>query len=185
MDSVVMTVNFSGGQPRNFERVEADGGSTVINPWVGLPGSGNGLIRGSLYVDRTGVYGGDLIVATTGGEIWRVTASGASTKIDDVNTHLEGLLVVPDDVATYGPLAGKIIADAENAGLMYVFDNGGFIETRAVGERIEDIDLVPENENFFGVNFGTNRLLRSAASDWDDFEGDILLTQEFGGSRRP
>src|SRR5206468_99402 len=49
------------------------GGATVINPWVDLPGDNNGLMRGSLYVDRTGVFGGDLVVVTSTGEVWRVT----------------------------------------------------------------------------------------------------------------
>ena len=121
-DSVVLSVNYSNGQPHNFERVETDGshqmfsnvsgltdevkiatarsvskggfgtfnpgdlftgngvdgqivrisadGTTVQNPWVDLPGSGNGLMRGSLYVDRTGLYNGDLLAVTTTGEVW-------------------------------------------------------------------------------------------------------------------
>jgi len=154
------------------------GGATVINPWVSLPGAGNGLMRGSMYVDRTGVYGGDLIVATTGGEVWRVTSAGASTKLADVNTHLEGLITVPDNAAKYGPLAGKIIAGAEGAGLMYVFDTGGLVTTHNLGVAIEDIDLITPNENFFGVNFGSSKLLGAPASEFAGIAGDILLTQE-------
>ena len=138
-------------------------------------------MRGSLYVDRTGVYGGDLIVVTTAGEVWRINTAGAPTKIDDVNVHLEGVISVPNDVAKYGPIAGKIIAGAENSGLMYVFDNNGLVATHSVGVNIEDIDLISANENFFGVNFGTGRLLGSQASDWTSVVDDILLTQEFGG----
>lgn len=158
------------------------GGSTIINPWVDLPGAGNGLMRGSLYVDRTGVYGGDLIVVTTAGEVWRIDSLGTPTFIADVNVHLEGLITVPNDAAKYGPLAGKIIAGAEGAGLLYVFDNSGFVATHNVGVAIEDIDLIPDNENFFGVNFGTSRILGAPASEFDGMEGDILLTSEFGGS---
>ena len=33
-------------------------------------------MRGSLYVDRTGVWGGDLIAVTTRGGVWRVTRDG-------------------------------------------------------------------------------------------------------------
>lgn len=92
---------------------------TVINPWVDLPGAGNGLMRGSLYIDQTGVFGGDLIVATTGGEVWRVNSAGTPTLIADVNTHLEGLITVPNNVAKYGPLAGKLLpAQRYRAGCM-------------------------------------------------------------------
>ncbi len=156
-----------------------NGGATVINPWVDLPGAGNGLMRGSLYVDRTGVYGGDVIAVTTDGEVWRVSPAGVPTFIADVNTHLEGLVTVPNDPGKYGPLAGKIIAGAEDQGLMYVFDANGFVTTYNLGVNIEDIDMINANENFFGVNFGTSKLLGAPASDFAPYVDDILLTQEF------
>ena len=37
---------------------------------------------------NAGVFGGDLIAATTGGEVWRITSAGVPTKLADVNTHL-------------------------------------------------------------------------------------------------
>jgi len=161
-------------------KISADG-TTVTNPWVSLPGAGNGLLRGSLYVDRTTVYGDDLIVVTTGGEVWRITSAGAPTQLADVNTHLEGVITVPNDAVKYGTLAGKIIAGAEAQGLMYVFDNGGFVTTHDFDIDIEDIDLIDASENFYGINFGTGRLLGAAGSDFAAIDGDILLTQEFGG----
>jgi hypothetical protein len=225
-NSVVMSVNYAGGVPNNFVRVNLDGtqtgfstisglteevkiatvrsgnagfaagtlftgngldgqivrinpdGGSFLNPWVTLA-PGAGLMRGSLYVDRTGVFGGDLIAATTGGEVWRINSAGASTRLADVNTHLEGLITVPNE-ARYGGLAGKIIAGAEEQGRLYVFDgtvgNSSFYQLTVA---IEDIDLIPANENFFGVNFGTGRLLGAAASQFAAFAGDILLTQEF------
>jgi hypothetical protein len=170
-------------------RISADG-STVQSPWVSLPGAGNGLMRGSLFVDDTGVYGNDLIVATTAGEVWRIDGSAAAdcsvgcTMLADVNVHLEGLLVVPNDATAWGSLAGKVIAGAEGSGLMYVFDNGGFVETKLLslgGDpiNIEDIDLIPSGQNFFGVNFGTSRLLGVPASGFASSAGHILLTEEF------
>ena len=56
-------------------------GTTVVNPWVSLPGTGNGLMRGAMYVDRTGVMGGDLIVVTDAGELWRVTSAAVISSI--------------------------------------------------------------------------------------------------------
>jgi hypothetical protein len=152
-------------------------GATVINPWVDRPGVGNGLIRGSLYIDRTGVFGGDLIVVTTGGEVWRVNSAGVPTFIADVNVHLEGVLTVPND-PSYGPLAGSIIIGSETQGLLYVFNATGLVATYNVGVAIEDIDLIPANQNFYGVNFGTSTLLTADDSYFTGFVGDILLTQE-------
>jgi len=155
-----------------------NGGATVINPWVSLPGAGNGLIRGSLHVDRTGVWGGDLIVVTTGGEVWRINSAGVPTFVADVNTHLEGLSTVPNDPAKYGILAGKIIAGAEGQGRLYYFDTSGSWSFMNPGVNIEDIDLIPANENFFGVNFGTNTILGATPLDFSTMVDDILLTQE-------
>ena len=229
-NSVVMSVNYSGGFPHNFELVQADGthvqfsavsgfteevkiatvrpgnvggftagdlftgngvdgqiaritngGATVITTFADLPGAGNGLMRGSLYVDRTGVWGGDLIVVTTGGEVWRVTSAGVPTLLADFNVHLEGLITVPNDVA-YGPLAGKIIAGAEGQNRLYTVGIDGASSFFDLGVAIEDIDLISANENFFGVNFGTSRLLGAPASEFVSHVGKILLTSEFGVS---
>jgi len=156
----------------------SNNGATITNPWADLPGAGNGLMRGSLYVDRTGIYGDELIVVTTAGEVWRINSAGVGTLISDVNVHLEGVVTVPNNVAQYGPLAGKIIAGAEGVGLLYAFDNSGFVATYNVGVNIEDIDHITGTENFYGVNFGTGRLLGAPASDFAPYAGEILLTQE-------
>jgi hypothetical protein len=158
-------------------RISADG-TTIQNPWVTLPGVDHGLMRGSLYVDRTGIYGGDLIVATTGGEVWRVTDAGVATPVGDVGVHLEGLITVPNIPIRDGPLAGKIIAGAEGVGLLYSFDAGGNPVSYSLGVAVEDIDIVSPHENFFGVNFGNSRLLGASADDMLSVRGDILLTQE-------
>ncbi|HEY0954064.1 MAG TPA: hypothetical protein VGE36_04855 [Roseateles sp.] len=164
------------------------GGGTTVNPWVTLPGGGHGVFRGSLYVDRTGVYGGDLIAATTAGEVWRVNAAGTATMIADVGVHLEGLATVPNDVGRWGAIAGCIIAGAEGQGLMHAWcpsASGGYSHTtHSLGVAIEDIDFI-DGGNFFGVNYGTGQLLGADAAQFAGMEGDILLTQEFpvgGGS---
>ncbi|MFZ5835645.1 MAG: PEP-CTERM sorting domain-containing protein [Pseudomonadota bacterium] len=169
------------GVDGEIARVTA-GGATVINPFVSFAGSGNGLMRGSLHVDRTGAWGGDLLAVTTAGELWRVTSAGVSTKIADVGVHLEGLSTVPLDSTKYGPLAGKAIAGAEGSGLLYAFDTAGGFVTYDVDVNIEDIDMINANENFYGVNFGTSKLLGAEAAQFAPYVGDILLTQEFSGA---
>jgi RHS repeat-associated protein len=228
-NSVVATVNYSGGQPRNFEEIKADGthvpfsnvagftdevyiatarssdiggfkpgdlfvgngidgqivritdgGATVINPWVVFPGPGHGLMRGGLHFDRTGVYGGDLIVVTTAGEVWRVNANGTPSRVAAVRDFLEGVTTVPNDVARYGPLAGKILATAENSGGFYSIDPAGQTTFFNLGVGApEGIHVIPPNENFFGVDFGSGRVLGAGASQFSSMVGEILLVQEF------
>ena len=155
-----------------------DNGSTVINPWIDLPGDNNGLMRGSLYIDRTGVFNGDLIAVTTTGQVWQINSQGGSKLLASLGTHLEGLLVVPNDVNKYGPLAGKIIAGAEDQTRLYSIDPQGKTAFYDVGVKIEDIDFISPNENFFGVNYGTSKILGAPASQFSWMIGDILLTQE-------
>ena len=170
---------FTGnGMDGEIVRINPDGTLFGGNPWVSLPGTGNGLMRGSLYVDRTGFYGGDLIAVTTEGEVWRINSAGASTFIADVNTHLEGVVTVPNDSTQYGPLAGKIIAGAEAQGRLYIFDGVNPTTFILPGVNIEDIDHITGTENFYGVNFGTSKLLGAPASDFASYSGEILLTQE-------
>ena len=158
-------------------RISADG-STVQNPWVDLPGDSNGLMRGSLYIDRTGVWGHELLVATTDGEVWRIDSAGSATMVADVGVHLEGLITVPDAPARYGPLAGLAIAGAEGVGLLYGFDTAGTVTTWNLGVAVEDIDIIEPFENFFGVNYGSSRLIGVPSHQLLPMAGDILLTQE-------
>ncbi len=173
----VGTLFTGNGLDGEIVRISPDG-ATIDNPWVTLPGVGNGLMRGSLYVDRTGIYNGDLIVVTSLGEVWRVTPAGIPTRLAAVGVHLEGTIVVPNVPVRYGPLSGKIIAGAENEGLLWAFDANGGMTTYSLGVNVEDIDLVTPKENFFGINFGTSRLLGTTAKNVEPMIGDILLTQE-------
>lgn len=171
---------FTGnGLDGEIVKVSPDG-SQIVNPWVSLPGLNNGLMRGSLYVDRTGIFGGDLIVATTTGEVWRVSSAGTPIAIlpAGAGVHLEGLIVVPNIPVRYGPLAGKIIAGAEEQGLLWVIDPSGTATQLNLGVIVEDVDIVTPRENFFGVNFGTSRLLGATAENMEPMIGDIILTQE-------
>lgn len=177
MGGFVTGTTFTGnGVDGEIVRI-APNGSTYDNPWVQL-GAGNGLMRGSLFVDRSGVWGGDLVVVTTTGKVWRVTSGGVAKKVAEVATHLEGCVVVPNAPVRYGPIAGHIIAGAENEGKLYAFDTKGTITSYSFGVNIEDIEIVMPYENFFGVNYGTSRLLGVAYKELLPMAGDLLLTQE-------
>jgi hypothetical protein len=165
------------GQDGRIVRI-TDNGATVLDPWVDLPGDNNGLMRGSLYIDRTGVWGGELIAVTTAGQVWRITSAGTPTLLASVGTHLEGMITVPPYPARFGPLAGKIIAGAEGQGLLYAFDATGAFTTYNLGVAVEDIDVIMPDENYFGVSYGTSRLLGVPDEAWTTVHGDILLAQE-------
>jgi hypothetical protein len=171
---------FTGnGKPGEVVRVSSDG-STIQDPWVMLADAG--LMRGGLFQDRYCVAGGDLIIVTTAGGVWRIKSDATASKLASLNTHLEGVTTVPNDPARYGPWAGKILTGAEGQGLFYTIDPAtGAVASYSLGIAPEDVDIVPPNENFFGVDFGGSELMGAPASEFCNMRGDIVSAQESPG----
>jgi hypothetical protein len=170
---------FTGnGKPGEIVRISADGG-TVQDPWVTLDDPG--LLRGSLFQDRYGVFGGDLIAVTTAGGVWRVTEPGNATRLASLGVHLEGVTTVPDEPARYGPWAGKIVAGAEQQGEIHAIDAAGNVKTFALGVSPEDIEIIPPGANFVGVDFGHATLVGAPSSEFAGMVGDFLIPQEAAG----
>jgi hypothetical protein len=172
---------FTGnGTDGEIVRISPDG-LTVNNPWVSLPGAGNGLLRGSLFQDRYCAFGGDLIAVTTAGEVWRINSDGVTmSMLVDLNVHLEGVTTVPNNPSVYGPWSGKILAGAEGVGCIYAIDGLGNATCHVLGVDPEDFDIIPAGENFYGVNYPT-AIVGAPAAAFAGMVGDILVTQEFPG----
>ncbi|HEY0343048.1 MAG TPA: choice-of-anchor P family protein [Solirubrobacteraceae bacterium] len=170
---------FTGnGKPGEVVRVSPDG-STIQDPWVTL--ADPGLMRGGLFQDRFCVAGGDLIIVTTAGGVWRIKSDGSARQLASLGVHLEGVTTIPDDPAKYGPWAGKILTGAENEGLFWTIDpTTGAATSYSLGVNPEDVDIVPPNENFFGVNFGGSQLMGAPASEFCNIRGDVVSAQESG-----
>ncbi len=67
-------------------------------------------MRGGLVIDNTGVWGGDLLVCTTGGYVYRINKLGNSTLLykHPSVVHMEGIYPIPND-PKYNRLAGSIL----------------------------------------------------------------------------
>jgi hypothetical protein len=172
---------FGNGQDGQIVKVSSDG-QIVLSPWVSLPGEGNGLFRGSLYHDDTEVFAGDLIAVTTSGQVWRITSAGEATQIANFQTHLEGLCVVPDNATKYGPLAGKILIGAEGQNRLYILAADGSSSFYSLDVAIEDIDIVPAGQDFYGMDYQNRRILKADRSNFSGLAGEIILTQESLGA---
>jgi RHS repeat-associated protein len=170
---------FSGtGAPGVVARLSANGAS-VHNPWVVLPDEG-GHITG-LHVDRTGIFGGGLLVVTTTGGVWRVNSAGVPTRLAMLGTPLAGVTVVPADPERYGPWAGKAIVGATEQASVYAVDAQGQTDSLSVGLHPHDLDLVPAHENFYAIDAAGGRLLGAAEGAFAGIIGDVLITQESPG----
>lgn len=230
-DKIMLSVNYSGGTPNNFDLIAADGshtpfsavkgltdevyiasvrsspcqggftagqsfvgtgtpgaiarispdGSQVVNPWVTLPGE-SGLLRGGLVQDRYCVFGGDLIVTTTTGDVWRVTSAGVPHQ---VAAHLaapysfEGPTTVPND-PRYGPWAGTVLVTNEADGCVYSVTAAGKATCSKFGFDAESVRIIPPGENYYAVDFADHSVLTAAASEFAGIVGDLLLANEDG-----
>jgi hypothetical protein len=191
---------FQGGtDPVNGWRqigwLSADGTRSNLN-WATLTNETD-QVRGGLYVDRTGVIGYDLIVVTgdtspnPGGSrgVWRVNSSGNSTLLTRIETrHLEGVITLTDDVARWGPWAGKIITGDEVLGRIYAISTNGTVRTFSLGIRPEDFDMIPSslsNQNLYCA-VPDNFVLKVSGSVFTNHASELLITQaaEAGGSAK-
>jgi RHS repeat-associated protein len=181
----------NGAYPGEVLRIKPDG--TLVgnvgannNAWVVLSNADGYIepndLRGGLWVDRTGVWGGDLVVASFGGNIWRVNSNGVSTLVAQLNggEHYEGITTVPNNVIKYGPWAGKVLVGGDSAGSFFAVDTNGFSVRYDFPFGAEDIRVIPENENFFGIGDGVPYLTGAASSEFQGMEGDILVASEDG-----
>ncbi|HEU4768910.1 MAG TPA: hypothetical protein VFS77_16110, partial [Pyrinomonadaceae bacterium] len=170
---------FSGtGVPGVIARIAADG-STLQNPWVTLPGETGS--EGGLFIDRTGVFGGDLIAVTSTGGVWRITSAGVATRIAELGTPLEGVTTVPNDVPNYGPWAGKILAGAKTQSAVYAIDAQGVSTSYAIGIAPQDIRIIPAHENFYGIDPAGGKIWGAPDDAFAGIIGDILIAQESPG----
>ena len=170
---------FSGtGVPGVIARVAPDG-ATVQNPWVTLTGETGS--EGGLYVDRTGVFAGDLIAVTSTGGVWRITSAGVATRVAQLNTPLEGVTTVPNDVANYGPWAGKILAGASAQNAVYAIDAQGVATSYPLAISPQDIRIIPAHENFYGIDPAGGKIWGASDDALAGIIGDILIAQHSPG----
>jgi hypothetical protein len=191
--------NGAGGNA-TIARISADG-TTVLNPFATLPSSAGELLWGGLYFDRTGNFGGDLMVVTTGGGVYRVKSTGAATLVarDPQNRAYEHIIVLPND-ARFGPLQGKILVGGTDIGLpatgatnVFTVDPidgthpAGTFTAFSVGPDIvepEGFRIVPPNGDFFGTDFGGSvspgpfRVVTAPASGFSGIVGDLIIASE-------
>jgi hypothetical protein len=174
---------FTGtGVPGEIARVTGNGTVAQI-PWVTLPGE-TGLLRGALHIDETGVFGGDLLVATDSGAMWRVSSAGNPTFLGSVGVPLEGLIAVPNDPSRYGPFAGKAVSCNESGAGFFAFDpNGAPVQQLSLGiPECENLNIVPANQFFYGVDFASKVLWSADPSQFVSMVGDIVVGEEFPGN---
>jgi len=157
------------------------------------------FLRGGLYVDDTGLFSNNLIVVTsddTGASayrgVWMVDAQGHPRLLAQILcSHLEGVVTLPNDVARFGRLAGKIITGDEQELKLYAIDPDGAVTSYytpnffpgsiafgpAGGIGPEDFDIIRTNQDLYACDPDVGAIVKLPASFLAPYAGDLLITQ--------
>lgn len=164
------------------------------------------MVRGITH-DRDGALLGALVALTADGKVWKVNSAGGTIGAGPLATipggqQVEACVVVPNDSARYGILAGMILAGRDNldqqtqqyqqglwkinpttGAVQQLLDdgNGGISTVGGSTIAAEDLDLIEDGERLHAANWSSNGLF----SDHGDpaqltpaMAGDLLITQE-------
>jgi hypothetical protein len=176
---------FTGnGVPGQIMRISANG-TTVTNTWTTLPGE-TGVPAGQMRFDNTGLFGNNLIVTTTSGNVWEVKANGVPIHLATLPgaADYEGLAVVPVDPTRYGPLSGKIVIGNESGNTLWTVDTAGNLATLpgVAPAQVEGLHIIPANEQFVGVDYTGGSILYADQSCFAPYVGDLMVVSEVIGA---
>jgi hypothetical protein len=173
---------YAGNQSQGSVFRFANDGSTQ-----GLFASGlSGGVR-SIAFDPYGLYGNNMIVATSNGSVYQVNSSGVATLLASIGADTEGLSFAPQD---FGPYAfGTLFVASEGLGSLIAITPGGATSTVVAGLSVpEMVSFVPLNlgssgnpvEGFYAASY-PNNIQKSPASDFVPYIGHAIVTGEGGG----
>jgi hypothetical protein len=147
-------------------------------------------VRG-LCIDRANVVGGDLLVACTSGNVWRIggASDAVPVKVGKCSegaqgSVLEGIAAIPNQDA-YGPWAGKILACSPGSSKVYAMDptsgtaTGYAVQVGSSSVSPSGASIVFEEENLFVTD--TKSVLGMAASSLANIANSVLITQSSPG----
>ncbi len=182
------------GNENSIVHITNDGTShdKFVGGMCGSPNSLCGAVRGILF-DSIGTFGNNMLVATSLGNIYQITASGAVTLLANVTEDAEGMDIIPPN-ANFGPFAGQLIVASESSGLLRAISPGGVVTKLNPGNPIyhaEVVSFVPLNlgasgsalEGYYEANYSltTNTaVFKVAPSQFTSLKGDLIVSGELG-----
>jgi hypothetical protein len=148
----------------------------------------NGGIR-SIAFDPFGLYGNNMIVATSTGNVYQVNSAGTASLLAAVGADTEGLSFAPQAFGPYA--AGTLFVASEGLGSFLAITPAGVVSTVVSGlSTPEMVSFVPLNigqsgnpvEGFYAASFPTN-IVKAAPGDFLPYIGHAIITEEGGGQR--
>jgi hypothetical protein len=143
--------------------------------------------------DNSGLYSGNLVATTAGGNIWLIQsdANGNANPVFLTNIlgsqALGGVITLTNDVAKWGPWAGKILTgDIYN---LYAIDTNGIVTpyytviNYEFGDGVfpESLCLIPANEDLYFIDASNNKLVKISRAALAPYVGDLaIVSTTFG-----
>jgi len=175
-------------------------GLTNYGPIFGSSTGGiTGDVRGITF-DATGAWGGDMLVTTHDGYVYRVNSSYVPTQIAFEGTGIdtEGLDVCPLGATQWSGLTGNLFVASEGTGLIHAIKPGqpssfaGTVVASGI-TTAEQLSFVPMNlgasgsplEGMYSANWNASlgvNVLHAPASDFTGMQGDLIVTGEGTGN---
>lgn len=138
----------------------------------------------SIAFDPYGSYGGDMIVATSAGRVYRVDSAGAATELANVGADTEGLDFTPQ---AFGNIpAGTLVVLSEGDGhVRAIASNGTVTDLGLLFNTPEMLSFVPLDfaltldplAGFYAARY-PNEVVKGAASDFAAYAGQAIVTEE-------
>lgn len=170
---------FAGSQSYgNIYRFSNDG-STQSLFTSGLAGG----VRGIAF-DPFGVYGYNMLVTTSLGNVYTVNNSGTATWLANVGGDAEGLDFAPQQFGNIS--AGTLVVVSEGTGRLNAITATGVKTDLGLQFSVpEMLSFVPTNlgisgnplEGFYAANYAVN-VIKAGASQFSSFLGDAVITEE-------
>ncbi len=148
-------------------------------------------VGGGVYVDRTGIFGNDLIAVTgdnvgtpASNSVWRVNSNGVPSLLANLAAlHLENVITLPN--TNWGPWTGKILTADKYTYKFYAVDTNGttatFDTTTMIpgGMSPEDFDIIPADQDLYLCDpaLDSGSIMKLSHTWLANYVGDLLVTQ--------
>jgi len=147
-----------------------------------------------IFFDPGSSFGGDMLVTTTSGQIYRVNSAGGFSLLADIHADTEGL-----DIASsaYGQYAGDLLVVSEGTGQIHAITPLGAVSTLLDASHNpifvptgETLSVVPLDfglsgnplEGFYVANYLSDIQKAGDVSEFQPYLGHAILTSEFGSN---
>jgi PEP-CTERM motif len=173
---------FIGSESTGTVWMYANGATTATAATSFVTGLTGGVR--SIAFDPYGLYGGDMIVATNAGRIYRVNSAGIASQIANLGVDTEGLDFMPQ---AFGPYpAGTLTVLSEGGGRIRTISPAGVVSDIGLQFNTpEMISFVPLDfaltldplAGFYAARYPTE-VVKASAVDFAAYAGQAIVTEE-------